>query len=137
MRLAALALLVASPAASETGVLVVTITGVRSAKGHVLVAVCDRATFLAPSCAYHGLVPAQVGTVTIRLTGVPPGVYAAQAFQDANDNGKVDQNFFGMPTEGIGFSNDAPILFGPPRFADAAFTLTAAGGAIRFALRYF
>jgi uncharacterized protein (DUF2141 family) len=132
-----LALLLASPARAESGVLEVTVTGVRSTKGHVLVAVCDKATFLAPSCTYHGRVPSKVGSVTVRLTGIPPGTYAAQAFQDANDNGKVDQNFFGMPLEGIGFSNDAPILFGPPQFSDAAFQLTAAGGSIHFGLRYF
>jgi uncharacterized protein (DUF2141 family) len=132
-----LALLIAAPAGAETGVLEVTITGVHSAKGHVLVAVCDEATFLAPTCTYHGRVPAQAGSVTVRLTGVPPGVYAAQAYQDENDNGKIDRNFLGMPEEGIGFSNDAPMRFGPPKFGDAAFRLTTAGGVIRFGLRYY
>ncbi len=42
-----------------------------------------------------------------------------------------------MPTEGIGFSNDAKMRFGPPSFADAAFTLGAAGGQIALALRYY
>lgn len=132
-----LALLLAGPARAENGELDVTVTGIRTTKGHILVAVCDKATFLAPHCTYHGEVPAKVGSVTVRLTGVPPGVYAAQAFQDENDNKKVDQNVFGMPLEGIGFSNDAPILFGPPQFSDAAFQLTAGGGTIHFALRYF
>lgn len=114
----------------------VTVTGVRSDHGQVLVAICDRATFLQEQCAFHGGAPAKTGAVVIRVTGLPPGVYAAQAFQDENGNGKVDTNFFGIPTEGIGFSRDAPMRLGPPRFDDAAFTLDKSGG-VTFALKYF
>ena len=60
-----------------------------------------------------------------------------QAYLDENDNEKVDQNLLGLPTEGIGFSNDAPIRLGPPRYADAAFQLGAGGGRIRLSLRYY
>ena len=133
--------LIALPAGAElngtTGTVDVTVTGVRSAKGHVLVAVCDRSHFLQESCPYHGRSPAQVGSVTVHVTGVPPGVYAAQAFQDENENGKVDRNLFGLPTEGIGFSNNAPMRFGPPSFDAAAFSLGPGGGVISFSLRYF
>ncbi len=115
----------------------VTVMGVRSAKGHVLVAVCDRDHFLQETCPYHGSTQAATGSVTVRVTGVPPGVYAAQAFQDENENGKIDRNLFGLPTEGIGFSNDAPMRFGPPSFDAAAFRLSPAGGAITVTLRYF
>jgi uncharacterized protein (DUF2141 family) len=129
--------LLALPASAEPGVLEVTVTGVRNANGHVLVAVCDRATFLSPTCAYRGRAAAQAGAVVVRVTGIPPGVYAVQAYQDENDNGKLDRTFLGMPKEGMGFSRDAPMRFGPPDFADAAVTIPPAGGALSFALRYF
>ena len=134
--LVALMLLAALPAHAES-VLEVTVTGIRSAQGTILVAVCDKATFLQETCRYKGRAPAAVGSVTVRITGVPPGVYAAQAYGDENDNGKIDRNFLGIPTEGIGFSNDARIRFGPPAFADAAFTLGPEGGRITFGLRYY
>jgi uncharacterized protein (DUF2141 family) len=137
IRLALLLMALASPAAAEPGVLLVTITGVRNDHGHVLVAVCDRATFLQPKCAYHGSATAKTGAVTVRVTGVPAGVYAVQAYQDENDNNTLDRNFFGMPKEGMGFSRDAPMRFGPPDFNDAAVTVPATGGALSFALRYF
>ena len=130
-------MLAALPAAAEPGTLEVTVTGVRSAAGHVLVAVCDRATFLQPTCRYRGRAPAAMGSVTVRIVGVPAGTYAAQAYQDENDNDKLDRNLFGMPTEGIGFSNDAPMRFGPPSFDAAAFALGGEGGRMTFALRYF
>ncbi len=130
-------MLAAVPAAAEPGVLEVTVTGVRSAAGHVLVAVCDRAAFLQPTCRYKGRAPATMGSVTVRITGVPPGTYAAQAYQDENENGRIDRSLFGVPTEGIGFSNDAPMRFGPPSFDAAAFALGPGGGQISFSLRYF
>jgi uncharacterized protein (DUF2141 family) len=130
-------LLAACPAWAEAGELEVTISGIHSAAGHVLVAVCDQATFLQETCRYKGRVPAAVGTVVVRIAGVPPGTYAAQAYADENDNGKIDRNFLGIPTEGLGFSNDARIRFGPPSFADAAFVVGPAGGRIQFALRYY
>ena len=140
MRVAVVALLLAAlatAAKAEPGVVVVTVSGVRSNAGHVLLALCDRATFLQETCRYHGRVPAASGAVTLRIAGVPPGIYAAQAFHDENDNGKIDRNFFGMPTEGMGFSNNARIRFGPPSFNDAAFTVGPDGAVIGLALRYF
>jgi len=128
--------LLALPAAAETGVLQVTVTGVRNDHGHVLVAVCDRTTFLAPTCAYQGRAPAHAGAVVVLVTGVPAGTYAAEAYHDENDNNRLDRSFLGLPKEGLGFSRDAPMRFGPPSFADAAVTVPAEGGAISFGLRY-
>jgi len=137
IRWAVMLAMLAGPAMAEPGVLEVTVTGVRNGHGHVLVAVCDRTTFLKPNCAYHGRAAAAPGAVVVRVAGVPAGVYAVQAYHDENDNGVLDRNFFGMPKEGMGFSRDAPMRFGPPDFADAAVTVPAAGRAVSLALRYF
>lgn len=47
---------------------------------------------------------------------VPPGKWAVRLYHDENDNGKLDTNFFGIPTEGYGFSNNVQGRFGPPSF---------------------
>ena len=125
------------PARAEPGVVLVKVSGVRSGVGQVLVALCDRATFLQQTCRYHGRAPASPGDVTVRITGVPAGVYAAQAFQDENGNGQIDRNFFGLPQEGLGFSNNAPMRFGPPSFDVAAFQLGDEGGMIALSLHYY
>ncbi len=135
--LAVLLLLALASPARAGGVLEVTVTGIRAARGTVLVAVCDAATFLQPTCRYKGRAPAVAGTVVVRIADVPPGIYAAQAYADENDNGRIDRNLFGIPTEGLGFSNDARMRFGPPAFQDAAFTLGPSGGGIRLALHYY
>lgn len=52
------------------------------------------------------------------------GEYAIKIMHDANDNGKLDRNMMGIPSEGYGFSNNAG-QFGPASFEDAAFAVTA------------
>lgn len=88
-------------------------------KGKVSVAVCDRERFL-KDCAYSASVAAQPGTTTVTVADVPPGTWAVLAYQDENDNGKLDRNLIGIPSENYGFSRDAAGRFGPPKFEAAA-----------------
>ncbi|MEP3210446.1 MAG: DUF2141 domain-containing protein [Maribacter sp.] len=57
------------------------------------------------------------------FTNIPDGVYAVSVFHDENNDGKLDTNFFGIPSEDTGSSNDAPARFGPPKWKDAKFEL--------------
>jgi uncharacterized protein (DUF2141 family) len=122
---------------AQAATVTVTITDVRDSRGVVRVAVCPRADFLHPRCPYVGLTRSETGSVVVTIKNVPPGVYAAQAFQDAKDTGILERNWLGLPKEGMGFSNNAPMRFGPPNFSDAAFALGAGDAAISFRLRYF
>ncbi|MCF8413904.1 MAG: DUF2141 domain-containing protein, partial [Melioribacteraceae bacterium] len=49
------------------------------------------------------------------------GEYAIKCYHDVNENRELDTNFFGIPSEDYGFSNNAPATFGPPSFEQAAF----------------
>jgi uncharacterized protein (DUF2141 family) len=71
----------------------VLVTGVRNDRGHVRVAVCGPADFLHPKCPYFTRVPARAGQVRARVSGVPAGRYAAEAFHDENDNDVLDLSF--------------------------------------------
>ena len=113
----------------------VVVAGVRNGRGEVRVAVCSEARFLELHCEHVGHVAAREGEVVVRIEGVPAGVWAAQAFHDEDSDGKIG-TVLGVPTEGLGFSNDVRFLFGPPRFRDAAFRMAPDGGRIRFSLRY-
>lgn len=136
MRFLPLLALAILPVSAAAGRLTVAISNVRSDRGTVHVDICDAARFLSESCRYHGDAPASAGT-TIVTIDLPPGRYAAQAFHDENGNGKVDRALFGIPKEGVGFSNDAPIHFSPPKFAAAVFDHPGGAQTIRFSLRYF
>lgn len=114
----------------------VVVANVRDGRGRVRVAACTAETFLKPSCQVNGEAEATAGEVTVTLE-LAPGTWAVQAYQDEDENHKIGTNLFGIPNEGLGFSNDAPFRFGPPSFADAAFRLIAGRSRIRLNLRYF
>ena len=54
---------------------------------------------------------------------------------DENANGKMD-TMMGMPREGYGFSRDAPVRMGPPKFAAAAFVVEAGDVVQPLKMRY-
>lgn len=112
------------------------VTNVRNVLGHVQINVCTEKTFLTDHCPYHGAAVSVVGETVVKVT-VPPGVWAVQAYHDENDNEEVDRDALGIPTEGIGFSNNAPFRFGPPSYHDAKIQLGTEGGKISLRLRYF
>jgi uncharacterized protein (DUF2141 family) len=116
-------LLVLCASSSKAALVEIAVTGVAEARGHVHVELCTRDTFLKETCPFQGSAPANVGATLVRIAGVPPGEYAAQAFHDESDAGVVHQNALGIPSEAIGFSNDAPIhvLRRGPIFTEAAF----------------
>ena len=64
----------------------------------------------------------KTGSATYQFT-LPAGTYAIGIFVDANYNNEMDRNFFGVPKEQYGFSNNAKGSFGPPSFKDASFTI--------------
>ena len=131
-----MALLTPLAGAARAATLDVVVDNVRDAQGTVRVAVCSQAQFLGEHCEHVGRAPAQPGSVTVRVEGVPPGTWAVQAFHDDNGDGKLTRNFLGLPTKGLGFSNDARFHFGPPRWNDAAFRLGPDGGVVHVPLRY-
>jgi uncharacterized protein (DUF2141 family) len=138
---AALAILaMAAPAhagsAVQAGTLRVEVGNVRTAHGRVHIAVCTQTQFL-KDCPINADMPAHAGTTVVSVAGLPPGHYAVQAFLDENGNGRVDQALFGIPKEGVGFSNDARIKLGPPKWTDAMFDTTGSDQTIKFSLRYF
>ena len=138
-RVAAFALLIllVGAAPPPEGVLTVHVSNVRNAKGRVHVDVCPQAKFLKEDCPWSGVAPAQAGMTTVTVRGLPAGTYAVQAFHDANANGKVDRALFGIPKEGVGFSNDAPIRMAPPKWAAAVFAFDGRAQTIALKLRYF
>lgn len=123
------ALILAGPAvaASSDGDVSATVTDLRSSKGEVLACLTTRPdTF--PECnrdphARTLRIPA-APTVVLDFGPVPAGRYAISLFHDENGNGRLDKRLF-IPREGYGFSRNAPVVMGPPRFASAVFDVGA------------
>ena len=111
------------PTQNHAADLEVTLRGVHSSDGQALVAVHREVPGVGfPSDG--GVVagearPAATEDIRFVFEALPPGDYAVAAFHDADDDGQLDANFAGMPTEGFGFSNDARGFMGPPTFEAA------------------
>jgi uncharacterized protein (DUF2141 family) len=133
--LAAGALVLLAAQSARAADVEVDVAGVDQARGHVRVAICTQDTFLKLSCPYEGSAEARPGLTVVRVTGVPPGIYAAQVFHDDTDGGVIHQNLLGIPREAIGFSNNAPLHFSGPRFSEAAFTVRSDVARISLKLR--
>ena len=56
----------------------------------------------------------------ISIKNLREAFYAVAIYHDENSNKKFD-TFLSLPTERYGFSNNAPIFLGPPKFNDASF----------------
>jgi uncharacterized protein (DUF2141 family) len=71
-----------------------------------------------------------------KIENLQPREYAAIAFHDRNQNGKIDSNFLGIPTEPFGFSNDIrPQMLPIPRtptWRATAFVVQPGDNRIRF-----
>lgn len=119
---------------APTATLTVTVQNVRSAEGQVRVAVYQEAQWLGQDPFARSWMPA-TGKALTATFALPPGEYAVAVLHDLNDNGEMDYRLMRLPKEPYGFSNDAKPRFGPPKFADAAFTLPKEGLDITIELR--
>ena len=126
LALSSAALLGATSLAASSDV-TITATGLRNAKG-VLRACMTGEVAHFPSCknpaASYNLVGEASHSVTLTFRDVKPGRYAIALLHDENANGKADRAAMMIPKEGFGFSRDAKVRFGPPKFGAAAFDVT-------------
>jgi uncharacterized protein (DUF2141 family) len=130
----ALVLLGASPA----GQVDIGIEGLRSHAGVIRICMTMRADLIgncaADPAALHATVPANAPRY--RFDGLAAGAYAIALFHDENGNGRLDTRL-GIPTEGVGFSRNPRLWFGPPRFSAASFHVGGPATGERIKLKYF
>lgn len=90
----------------------------KSQKGNILIAVLDQTG----KEIELRIVQVENLEVRVKLNKLEVGKkYAVKAFHDVNGNKKLDTNFFGVPTEPYGFSNNARGTFGPPSLSEMIF----------------
>jgi uncharacterized protein (DUF2141 family) len=64
-------------------------------------------------------------SASLNFINLSSGNYAVAVFHDRNCNGVLDTNFFGIPTEEYGFSNNARSTFSAPSFSAASVSVTS------------
>ncbi|MBS1239458.1 MAG: hypothetical protein H6R45_164 [Proteobacteria bacterium] len=115
-------------AAPGTTSVTVTVTDLRNTKGVVRACLTSDAKDF-PKCNVAAtsnkvVVDAATG-LTFTFENVAPGTYAIALTHDENNNGKMDRALLLMPKEGYGFSRDAAVVMGPPKFKSAAFAVAS------------
>ena len=113
--------------------------GVRSDRGHVTFALYgDKPEdFLVKGKKiFKQRFAANQGTVEFCVILPKPGVYAATAYHDENDNGKFDKNRVGLPVEGFGVSNNPATFLAPPSHDQAAFAVSRGRTHVDIEIKY-
>ena len=98
-------------------------------EGDMYVSLCSEGTFLSGACE-HGQRRAASAEDVFVFDDVPAGQWAVQVWRDPEGDGEMRTMAYGIPAEPITISNDPPMNFGPPQFADAAVTVTEEGAEI-------
>jgi uncharacterized protein (DUF2141 family) len=132
----------AAPGAARIGpataTLVVTVTGVRSREGALIVAAftSEEAWPRLDRASAREDVKAPGPSVTVRLEGLRPGRCAVLSIHDRNANGKLDMQWlpWPRPAEPTAASNGAKPHRGPATWADAVFDCPAGVTALTLAL---
>jgi uncharacterized protein (DUF2141 family) len=112
-----------------TATLAVHFIGLKSSQGAVMVAVYNSEAAYENSGSASDAATRAVkleikdGTAIATLEGIPPGEYAIKAFHDLNGDAKLNTNLFGIPTEPVGFSNDAPVHMHAPSWKETMFVV--------------
>lgn len=125
--------------AGKTGAMMVEISNIRVGEGCLRLGIYDTPEAFADkdSGGPFGKVirPLMETKQTVIIPDLPYGRYVLALYQDCNDNGKLDTNFFGVPTEPYAFSNNPGNKWSSPSFADAAITFSPTTSRISLTLR--
>lgn len=96
----------------------------KNTNGQVVVALFNSSTNYSNNIIYKSFItPVTSTAMKIKFDSIPAGTYALSCIHDENSNSVLDQNVFGIPTEGYGFSNNPGITFGQPSFSQVKFTV--------------
>ncbi|MEO1659596.1 MAG: DUF2141 domain-containing protein [Pseudomonadota bacterium] len=122
----AAAALMITPIASASD-LTVTVEGIAKTQGTIMLGLFDEATYNGSGAVNGANLKVDGDSVTVTFEGLEPGEYAVRLYHDVNDDGEMNTNPFGMPTEPYAFSNDAKGRFGPAKWEAAKFSVAADG----------
>ena len=108
----------------ETYTLTVNISGLDSNKGTLIVGIYTNENDFLKNQFKSDVIKIKNNEAFVIFKNLAAGEYAVSFIHDENNNKKMDTNFFGIPKEKYGCSNNARGFMGPPKYVDAKFRLT-------------
>lgn len=111
---------------ASSATLVLDVGGYAKQSGQIMVALYNSEdAFDSEAAPFRGAqVTVKSAQTSINFDNLPAGDYAFKVFHDANGNGALDTNAFGMPTEKYAFSKDASDPFSAPEWEESKIYLT-------------
>lgn len=123
---------------SQNRNLTIVVENVKEANGQIVVALfTNEEDFLTTPWKSKVVAVSNINNTTAHFEGLPEGDYAVSIFHDINTNMELDKNFFGVPKEGFGFSNNKMGTFGPPSFTESTIKLDSEKTEIIIRLKHF
>ncbi|WP_414542954.1 DUF2141 domain-containing protein [Nostoc sp. CCY0012] len=112
--------------ADTTATLTVVVNGINNQKGEICMGVYSKGKgFPMSTNDVHksACVQPSGSTLTHTFSGLKPGNYAVAVVDDQNGDRQLNTDFFGIPKEGFGISQNptVSIATGTPKFHDASF----------------
>ncbi len=113
-----------APAFADGNTLTIRVSAVRSGKGAIRCRLYSKPDGFPGKDTYEMQQSAPiVNGAAVCTFVILPATYAVSVFHDENGDGQLDKNFIGIPTEGVGVSNNRLRSMGPPKWEDAKFVL--------------
>lgn len=119
--------------------LYVTVEGVRNSEGLIAITLYedDADRFLAKrGSLYVGRTPAKAPTTSACIYLPRTGIYALAVYHDENGDRGIDRSAIGIPTEGVGFSNNPRLFLSIPSFRSVRLSVPRNNMRTRITLRY-
>jgi uncharacterized protein (DUF2141 family) len=124
-------------AKSQTYTLTVEVSNLRDSKGNLAYALyTSEPNYEKSDALVGGFVDAKEGKLSFNIDGLSKAYYALAIFHDENKDKKINFNFFGVPKEGFGYSNNPKIRFSEPKFDEIKLHVTS-NRKITIDLNYF
>ena len=111
---------------AQQNTLTVNITGIKSIKGDIYIYIYTSEEGFPMEISKASelkKIKLTKNNTSVYFKNLKPGTYAVSVYQDIDTNGKINQNFLGIPKEPVGVSNNAEGFMGPPKYEDAKFNL--------------
>lgn len=123
---AALGALIIAPLANAAP-LTIEVENIGTEAGTIRLGVFDEAGYKSDEAVNGANITVDAAKVSVTIEGLAPGEYGIKLYHDVDDNGDMNTNPFGMPTEPFAFSNNAKGRFGPASWSEAKFSVTEEG----------
>lgn len=109
----------------DIGTLKLTVDNIQSEEGNIMIALYkSRENFLQEENIYRSaVISAKKPSTHFTFQEIPAGDYAIAIFHDKNADEKLNFNFFFLPKEPYGFSNNFIPRFSKPAFEDTKFSV--------------